>query len=290
MTDEGWGKQEDWLAMQYGFDVSIVGEYSNPQLLADLAAEAEHADWDGIFLWDCIYAANDPNLPVTDPWIALAAIASRTQRIRLGALLTPLARRHPWKVARETVALDHLSNGRVIFGAGLGYQALDFTPFGAPYDPKIRAEKLDEGLEIVAGLWAGGPFSFHGKHYQVDVERFLPTPVQVPRIPIWIGGYWPNRKPYRRAARWDGVFAGGEGFKTLEDFKEIVAYVQAQRQHAAPFDIAVGGSTLPDRTKGAEMVQPYVDAGATWWVEAINQGTGPLEEMRARICSGPPKV
>ncbi len=276
--------------MQYGFDISITGEYSDPRLLADLAAEAEQAGWDGVFVWDCIFAADDPGAPVTDPWIALAVMASRTQRIRLGALLTPLPRRHPWKVARETVALDHLSDGRLIFGAGLGYQALEFAPFGESHDPKIRAEKLDEGLAILAGLWAGGPFSFHGTHYHVDVERFLPTPVQSPRIPVWIGGYWPNRKPYRRAARWDGVFAGGEGLKTVENFEEMAAYVRAHRQDAGPFDIVVGGVTPPDPARGAEIVQPYIEAGATWWLDAINQGSGPLEDMRARIRSGPPRA
>ncbi len=276
--------------MKYGIDLSITGEYADPQLLADLGVEGEQAGWDGVFVWDCLYAQNDPHLPVTDPWIALAAVAAKTHRIRLGALVTPLARRHPWKIARETAALDHLSSGRVIFGAGLGFQALDFTPFGEDFTPAIRAEKLDESLAIVTGLWTGGPFRFHGKHYQVDVEHFLPTPVQAPRIPVWIGGYWPHRKPYRRAARWDGVVTGGEGFKTVEDFKEIIRYVRAHRQHAAPFDIVVGDVTPPDRAEGAAMVQPYIEAGATWWVEAINQYVGSLEKMRQRIRSGPPKI
>src|SRR5262249_33648633 len=163
--------------------------------------EAEQVGWDGVFVWDVIYEADQPDAPVTDPWIALAAMAMRTERIRLGALLTPLARRRPWKVARETVALDHLSHGRLIFGAGLGYQALGFTPSGEAYEPTTRAGKLDEGLAILTGLWTGRPFQFGGKHYQVDVPSFLPTPVQSPRIPIWLGGYWPNRKPFQRAAR-----------------------------------------------------------------------------------------
>jgi alkanesulfonate monooxygenase SsuD/methylene tetrahydromethanopterin reductase-like flavin-dependent oxidoreductase (luciferase family) len=115
-------------------------------------------------------------------------------------LLTPLARCHPWKVARETVALDHLSKGRLIFASGLGYQALEFTPFGEEFEPKIRAEKLDEGLQILNNLWTGEPFDFRGKHYQVNISEFLPRPVQSPRIPVWIGVYWPNRKPFRHAA------------------------------------------------------------------------------------------
>jgi alkanesulfonate monooxygenase SsuD/methylene tetrahydromethanopterin reductase-like flavin-dependent oxidoreductase (luciferase family) len=280
--------------MKYGFDLSIVGEYCNPQLLVNLAVEAEQAGWDGVFLWDCVFAANEPSWPVTDPWIVLAAIAARTQRIRIGAMLTPLARRRPWMVARETVALDHLSNGRLIFGAGLGYQSLEFTPFGEEYDPKIRAEKLDEGLAVLSRLWQGEAFRFDGKHHQVDVPNFLPKPIQSPRIPIWIGGYWPNHRPFRRAARWDGVYAGSEKADgeplTFADFQEMVAYLKAQRVSPVPFDIAVPGITPSDPAQGAEIVQPYIDAGATWWVEAINQWVGPLEEMKERIRSGPPKL
>jgi alkanesulfonate monooxygenase SsuD/methylene tetrahydromethanopterin reductase-like flavin-dependent oxidoreductase (luciferase family) len=197
-------------------------------------------------------------------------------------------------VARETVALDHLSNGRLIFGAGLGYQALEFTPFGEEVDPKIRAEKLDEGLDVLCGLWNGEAFRFQGKHYQVEVASFLPKPVQSPRIPVWIGGIWPNRKPFQRAARWDGVYVGSEKANgeplTLADFQAMVAYVKSNREGSEPFEIAAPGATPADPAQGAKIVQPYMEAGATWWVEAINQWVGPLEEMRARIRSGPPKV
>jgi alkanesulfonate monooxygenase SsuD/methylene tetrahydromethanopterin reductase-like flavin-dependent oxidoreductase (luciferase family) len=196
--------------MKYGLDVSTAGEYADPCILADLALEAEQAGWDGFFLWDVIFAEGQADMPVTDSWIALAAIASKTQQIRIGALLTPLARRRPWKVARETVALDHLSKGRLIFAAGLGYQTLEFTPFEEESDPKIRAEKLEEGLQILNNLWAGEPCRFQGKHYHINVTKFLPRPVQSPRIPVWIGGYWPNRKPFRRAAQWDGAYPGTE--------------------------------------------------------------------------------
>jgi alkanesulfonate monooxygenase SsuD/methylene tetrahydromethanopterin reductase-like flavin-dependent oxidoreductase (luciferase family) len=151
--------------MKFGLDIPTAGVYADPRKLADLAAEAEDAGWDGFFLWDIVFAEDTFNTPVLDPWIALSAIAMRTQRIRIGAMLTPLPRRRPWQVARETASLDLLSNGRLVFGAGLGYQARDFTPFGEDFDLKKRAEQLDEGLEILTGLWSGKPFSFHGKHY-----------------------------------------------------------------------------------------------------------------------------
>lgn len=138
--------------MQYGLDVSIAGSYANARVLADLAAEAEEAGWDGFFVWDALFFWNQLDIPMADPWVALAAIASKTRRLRIGAMVTPLARRRPWQVARAAVSLDHLSGGRLILGVGLGYQALDFEAFGEEVDPKTRAGKLDEGLQIMNGF------------------------------------------------------------------------------------------------------------------------------------------
>jgi alkanesulfonate monooxygenase SsuD/methylene tetrahydromethanopterin reductase-like flavin-dependent oxidoreductase (luciferase family) len=186
--------------VKFALDVSTADSYSNPRVLADLAAEAEEAGWDGFFVWDAVFA-RPPQVPMANPWVALSAIATQTRRIRIGAMVTPLARRRPWQVARETVSLDHLSKGRLIFGVGLGYQALDFEAFGEEADPKVRGEKLDEGLEVLARLWTGNPVTFQGKHYQVKDVKFFPKPLQTPRIPIWVAGYWPNRRPFRRAAQ-----------------------------------------------------------------------------------------
>ncbi len=141
--------------MKYCIDVPTTGAYADPRTLAALAAEAEAAGWDGFFIWDCVRNVDDLTAPKGDPWTSLATIAMSTHRLQIGALLTPLARRRPWQVARTTVALDQLSNGRLIFGAGLGYDACDFVAFGEEFDPRIRAEKLDEGLAIVTGLWSG---------------------------------------------------------------------------------------------------------------------------------------
>jgi alkanesulfonate monooxygenase SsuD/methylene tetrahydromethanopterin reductase-like flavin-dependent oxidoreductase (luciferase family) len=209
-----------------------------------------------VFLWDGLFAKDQPTVPVVDPWIALAAIAIQTHHIRIGAMLTPLPRRRPWQVARQTVALDHLSNGRLVFGAGLCYQALDFTPFGEVYDPKIRAEQLDEGLEVLKGLWSGETFSFQGKHYQIDEVTLLPKPLQSPRIPVWLAGGWPRHKPLRREA-------------------------------ADPFDVAVNGELLTDPRARAEMIQRYREAGATWWIELEPPGQS-FEKYRAHIRQGPP--
>ena len=281
--------------MRYGLDIPTAGEYADPLTLADLAVEAEEAGWDGFFLWDVLFAQGDMHTPVVDPWIALAAIASRTQRIRIGAFLTPLPRRRPWQVARQTVTLDRLSNGRLIFGAALGYQALDFTVFGEDFDLKRRAEQLDEGLAILQGLWSGDVFSFHGAHYQVEDALFLPKPLQTPRIPVWLPAGWPKRAPLRRAARWDGVYLMTVNQQTNallipDEIREIAALISGYRADAtAPFAIALNGTTPADQERGAEIVQPYAEAGATWWVEYEAEPKG-MTAYRMRIRSGPPRL
>ncbi len=275
--------------MKFALDVSTANTYSNPRILADLAAEAEEAGWDGFFVWDAVFA-RPPRLPMADPWVALAAIATQTNRIRIGAMVTPLARRRPWQVARATVSLDHLSKGRLIFGVGLGYQALDFEAFGEDADPKVRGEKLDEGLAVLTQLWTGKPVNFQGKHYQVNAQ-FLPKPLQTPRIPIWVAGYWPNRRPFRRAAQWEGVLPGKVNEEDLmpEELREIVAYVQAHRSRRDRFEVAVYGFTPSNAERAAKLVQPWIEAGATWWREGIGDWRGSLKTVRARIRSGPPR-
>lgn len=274
--------------MKYGLDVSIAGEYSDPRTLADLAAEAEQAGWDGFFVQD--YMTSDS--PIVDPWVALAAIAMRTEHVRIGAFMTALPRRRPWKVARETVSIDHLSNGRLIFGVGLGFQAPDFAAFGEEVDARIRAEKLDEGLAVLSGLWTGETFSFHGKHYQVNAVQLLPRPIQSPRIPVWVAGGWPNRKPFRRAARWDGIYIMTEkvnGERVMpEDIRESLAYVKTHREHSEPFEVAFADETPSHAEKASEIVRPYMDAGVTWWLEGIWAES--VRKARERIRSGPPQM
>src|SRR5438128_11490299 len=186
--------------MQYGF----ILPHGDIHTLAELAHEAEESGWDGVFYWDGIYIQEAG--PMYDPWIVLATMALRTERVRLGLILTPPSRRRPWKLARETATLDQLSHGRLVLPVGLG--ALDdagFTRVGEVIDRKERAQMLDESLEILAGLWSGQTFSFKGEHYSVQNLTFLPPPVQSPRIPIWVVGAWPRMKSMRRVLRWDGL-------------------------------------------------------------------------------------
>lgn len=285
--------------MRYGLSIPNFGEWADPRTMVDLARDAETAGWDGFFIWDHIRFSATP-LPVHDPWVLLAAMATVTDRIRIGPMVTPLPRRHPWKLAREAVSVDHLSRGRLMLGVGIGEPIdVEFTAFGLPGDKKVRAEMLDEGLAILAGLWSGEEFSFSGTHYRLAPMRFLPRPVQQPRIPIIVAGYWPNRGPIRRAARWDGMNAlfpypteDWEG-----KFTSLVAELRSLRTDgpdaAAPFEIFDGGHTPGDD-------DPAVSArlGATWWIESLdpwrfgwdNSERWPeIEPVRDRIRRGPPR-
>ena len=276
--------------MKYGLDVSITGAYAHADLLADLAVLAEEAGWDGFFVQDGLLGAGAQAL--VDPWVALCAIALRTRRLSMGALMTPLAAYRPWQVARQAVSLDHLSGGRLIFGAGLGFQARDFAAVGEDADPRRRAEKLDEGLAILRGLWSGEPVNFHGAHYQLTEVQLLPRPLQEHGIPVWIAGYWPNRKPLRRAAGFDGIYIGSQKANgeplAPSGLKEALAYIRTQRESASPFDVVFAGETDADVEKAAKVVYPYALAGATWWLEGIWTERGSYEDMRERIRLGPP--
>ena len=281
--------------MRFCVNVPIFGEYADVRLLADIAREAEDAGWDGFFVWDHLQWSGendgDPRQPSVDPWVAITAIALNTSRIKIGPMVTPVARRRPWKLARETVTLDHLSGGRLILGVGLGAPAgLEFTDFGENGDAKVRAEKLDEGLDILVGLWSGEPFSYNGKHYTLTNAQFLPKPLQQPRIPIWVAGVWPKAKaPFRRAARWDGVqpiladdVVPQQQF--LAEIANMIADINAHRAHGQPFDVVVGAVTTDDGSMpDQQIVQAYAEAGVTWWREAVSHWRGPLDQMRDRI-------
>lgn len=286
--------------MQYGLYMPNFGYYGDPRRVADLAREAEQAGWDGFFMWDHI-ALDWAQLPMVDVWVTLAAAAVQTQTIRLGALVTPLPRRRPWKFARETVTLDHLSGGRLIAGVGIGLGAGEWDHLGEERDQVVRGQMLDEALEVVTGLWSGQPFSYQGPHYTVSEAHFLPEPVQQPRIPIWVGGFWPHKAPFRRAAAWDGVFPLFEEFGDIERqlFRAAVDYTRAHRTTDGPFDIVYVGAPTPgdDPAQGAEIVAPFAEMGATWWLENISTWReGPdhaeewtFERLRERVLQGPPK-
>jgi alkanesulfonate monooxygenase SsuD/methylene tetrahydromethanopterin reductase-like flavin-dependent oxidoreductase (luciferase family) len=281
--------------MHFGLSLCTFGPYSDSRLVADLAREAEEAGWDGCFLWDHIQVRGLD--AAADPWITLTAIVLATRRIRIGTLVTPLYRRHPWKVARETVTLDHLSHGRLILGVGLGSDAFgEITAFGGPLDDRVRAGMLDEGLEVLKGLWSGNSFSFEGAHFRVSDARFLPTPMQAARIPIWVAGTWPRRPPFRRAARYDGVIpVAGDIRSPLSppELRDVIAYVRQFRKAAATdarYDVVYSGDTPGvNGDQDREIIAPYAAAGATWWLESVLPWERGPEQARARIRRGPPR-
>jgi alkanesulfonate monooxygenase SsuD/methylene tetrahydromethanopterin reductase-like flavin-dependent oxidoreductase (luciferase family) len=284
--------------VRFAINVPNFGAFGDPHLLVELAEEAEDAGWDGFFIWDHVQSfVPGQRVPMVDPWVALGTIAVATSRIKLGPMVTPIPRRRPWKLARECVTVDHLSEGRLILGVGLGDPvSTEFGTFSEQTDARIRADILDEGLAVLTGLWTGEPFTFEGNHFQVRDALCWPRPVQSPRIPIWVAGWWPNRRPMRRAARWDGVVTGkldAQGFARLtpDEILEISAYIQAHRTSDAPFDIAIGGVTPADDPGAAvEVVTPYEAAGLTWWHECVPDFNAPLEPTLARIRQGPPKL
>lgn len=279
--------------VRFGIGIPNVGEYADPAVLCELASEAEAADWDGVFLWDHIIY-RDPGLPLVDPWIGLAGIATATSRVRIGVLMAGVARRRPWKLAREAVSLDHLSQGRLIFGAALGSMSEEYTAFGEDPDPHVRATKLDEGLDIIVGLWSGEPFSYRGRHFRIDQVTMQPPPLQQPRIPIWTGGRWPHRQPFRRAATWDGVmpthahYGHGQTMPPSE-LNACIEFTRSHHTNMRPLDFALEGETEGSGPTGWRTVTPYVDAGLTWWVEKFGWWRAPLIETLDRIRSGPPR-
>lgn len=282
--------------MRYAVDLPNFGSCADPHVLVDLAREAERAGWDGWFLWDHVLVDPAWEMEIADPWVALGAVAASTERLRIGTMVTPLPRRRPVKLARETTTLDRLSNGRVTLGVGLGWPSeAEFGWFGDEVDLAARARLLDEGLEVLVGLWSGEPFEHDGPAYHVGRARFLPTPVQRPRIPIWVGALRPFRDgPLRRAARWDGLVASTDAFDPVTPMELEVAVRRCvdQRDAAAgPFDVAVTGVTPgDDPSQAAAVVAAYQAAGATWWHELVTPMLGPVEAMRERIAAGPPQV
>jgi alkanesulfonate monooxygenase SsuD/methylene tetrahydromethanopterin reductase-like flavin-dependent oxidoreductase (luciferase family) len=268
--------------MRFGF----VIPKGDPATVAELAGELEAAGWDGAFYWDGMFSVGPGAGPIYDPWVVMAAIAIRTERVRIGAIVTPLVRRRPWKVAREAATLDHLSRGRLILAVGLG--AVDgggFSRVGEATDRKVRAELVDEGLAIITGHWRGEPFSFDGTHYRLEEVTFAPRPVQTPRIPIWVVAAWPRPASMRRAVRWDGVMparanADGrfEDSLTPDDLRALGRFVAERRPGAARFDIEMEGVTPGDDRSAAAIVGPLAEAGATWWIEDLTspepQGSG----------------
>lgn len=257
----------------------LFDELADPAVVARLAAEAEEAGWHGLFVWDHL-RWQAPVRDVADPWITLAAAACATEHLRIGPMITPLARRRPAKVAKETATLDRLSGGRLTLGVGLGSDRFgnELSTTGEELDDRRRGRMLDESLEILAAAWSGEPVHHHGEHYAVDGVEFLPRPVQRPGVPVWVAGFPGNRRPMLRAARHDGFFP--VNLDHPDQVAEIAATIAELRDDpAAPYDIAVA---LPAGTDPA----PYAAAGATWWLTDVAPGET-LDRVHGLLRDGP---
>jgi alkanesulfonate monooxygenase SsuD/methylene tetrahydromethanopterin reductase-like flavin-dependent oxidoreductase (luciferase family) len=258
----------------------LFDELADPLTVARLAAEAEEAGWHGVFVWDQL-RWRAPVRQVADPWMSLAAIASATERVRLGPMVTPLPRRRPAKVARETATLDWLSGGRLTLGVGIGSDrfAAELSMTGEQLDDRLRGQMLDESLQILTAAWSGEPVHHGGEHYTVDGFQFLPRPIQRPGVPVWVAGFPGNVKPLRRAARCDGFFPAN--LDHPDQLAEIAATIaELRRDPTAAFDIAVG---LPI---GVDAV-PYAKAGATWWLPEFAPEAVSLDAVRGVLRDGP---
>ena len=270
----------------------LVLTLNDARKTADFAQLAEDAGWDGIFVGDAIW--------VVDPIVALTAAAMLTNRIRLGTMVIPMPLRRPWKVASETAALDNLSGGRLILGLGTGAVWMGWQGFPDEVtDTKARAEMLDEGIDILTLLYRGKQFDYGGQHYHVrltlvDEKHYPPPPLQKPRIPMWVVGAWPRMKSMKRVLKCDGLIPlkmNREGrFEEVlpTDIRDMKAYVDANRALSTPFDIVVEGRTIGlDRAQMRDKLYPWIEAGATWWLE--NPEGESEDRILARIRQGPPQ-
>ncbi len=274
----------------------VVTSFGSVHDYLEMAREAEASGWDGVFAWDDISVDRGG---VFDPWVVLGAMATVTERVTLGAMVFSLARRRPWKVAHETITVDNLSNGRFVLPVGLGGTWDGGYSRVSTEDPsrRVRAEKLDECLDILELAWSGETVSYHGTHYWMEDLWFDPRPVRRPRIPVWPVGAWPYPKSLRRAARWDGVIVSDMS-ETSDDepaLPDAVAGVRSwmaeHRQSSGPFDIVTQGITSgTDHAANRAKLQPLVEAGSTWFIESRWESDQSVGTLRERIRQGPPRL
>lgn len=258
--------------MKHALLLPPVGHLSDPSALAEMAVVAEQAGWDGVFVWDHVLRKAGEPQEIADPWIAMAAMAIATTQVRLGPMVTPITRRRPIKLARETITLDHLSGGRLTLGLGLGVDtSRELSGFGEVVDAKVRGQRLDEGADLLAALWCGEQVDFCGEHFVADAVTVLPRPVQRPGIPMWFAARGAARKPARRAARFDGLVPIEVDAKSLSD---MLAVVVEERGSLDEFDVAV-------RPHGRREYEMFGELGATWAFVETQPGDRHVSDIAA---------
>lgn len=289
--------------MKSGLYLPNQAAFADVRLLASLAHDAESAGWDGLFVWDAMtpvyeYAIGRPKdqadgdvdwTAVADPVVALTAVAAATERIRFGALVTPVSRLRPELFAQQTATLDRFSGGRLVVGVGLGNPDTQFVAFGHESRVHTRAAQVDEFLELLVRLWSGDEVDYAGTFFRAQGVALTPTPQQAPRIPIWIGADSGNRAPRRRAARWDGFAPASPGWPheviSAAAYREILTDIGAQRTTDSPFDAVVIGDASAS-VPSVDQLDEYAEAGVTWHlVQALT-----VDDATQRIRQGPPSA
>jgi alkanesulfonate monooxygenase SsuD/methylene tetrahydromethanopterin reductase-like flavin-dependent oxidoreductase (luciferase family) len=273
--------------MRYAIYCANYGALGDARTLIDLACEAERAGWDGFFVYDHIVIDRRRATPSVDPWTVLAVVAERT-RLTLGPLITPVARRRPWELAHQTIALNRLSEGRLVLGVGLG-EPPDHEAFGEPTTLLQRGNRLDEGLDLLQALWSGESVTHEGA-WRLDTAALAPGPLADRPIPIWVAGRYGSSRPLRRAARFDGFFPINarwdlDDLLSVAQLRETVAALRAQRGDLDCFDVINAGISVAG---GGTEARQFADAGASWWLEILEPRRGHLHELRARVAAGPP--
>jgi hypothetical protein len=277
--------------MNFGVGVPNVGIFADPELLIELATSAERSGWDGFFLWDHLLYP-DPQRGAVEPWSVISAIGALTSTIKIGVLVTAVPRHQPVQLAQQVATIDLISRGRCIFGAGLGSRSDEYSALGQDPDPVRRGRYLDESLDVIRALWGPGPVRFRGETLAVGGIELLPKPFQSPHPPIWVAGRWPNLRPFRRSARFDGVMPthtnyGHDSFMSPAELRQIVDYVSNCRLAGGAFDVVMEG--ISDGPADLGNIHPdYGEAGLTWWIEKLGWWRGGIEAAFERTRAGPP--
>lgn len=246
--------------MRHALSLPPFGPLADPHVVVELAVAAEEAGWDAVFLWDHLLRPVEQATDIADPWIALAAVAAATSRVRIGPMVTPIARRRPLKLAHEAATLDVLSGGRLTLGLGLGVDSGgELTRTGEELDPRVRGTMLSEGVEVLDRLLRGELVEHRGRHYTVDGITLSPTGAQQPRVPFWMAARGGNLAPIRRAARYEGLCLTTV---TPTRVAELVDVITQERGSIGEFELAV--MTTPDHT-----IDEFATAGATWAVHEM---------------------
>jgi len=258
--------------MQHALTLPPYGDLADPSALVEIAVAAETAGWDAVFLWDHVLRRPEDPQETADPWVAMAAIAVATDRIRIGPMVTPITRRRPIKLARETTTLDHLSGGRLTLGLGLGVDTTrELSAFGEIVDARVRGDRLDEGVELLCAMWSGEEVDFHGEHFTADHVVVRPQPYQQPRIPLWFAARGGAHKPVRRAARYDGLYPIEVDDAELRTMLDIVS---EERGTLAGFDVIA-------RPDDAAQYRRFEEMGVTWAITGPSPGDDGVLELAA---------